>query len=103
MKQIIQRPYITEKSLTDAAQGWYTFVVDPDADKGAISREVARLYRVTVTSARTLRVEGKKRRVGRKMRTIAKPQWKKAIVRLGKGQTISAFEVSQTQEEPKKK
>ena len=41
MKSALIRPLITEKTLTLAASGWYTFVVDEKADKGLIARAIS--------------------------------------------------------------
>lgn len=102
MKQILIRPLISEKTLTQAARGWYTFVVAIVAAKDDIAREISAFYKVTVTEVRTLHVHGKVRRVGKKMKPDAKPNWKKAMVRLKKGEKIDAFEVTGEQKEEKK-
>ncbi len=94
MHLIVNRPLITEKSLTLAGKGLYTFKVSLKADKSQIRREINRLYKVKVTDIRTVTMHGKTRRVGRKMTVIQKSNWKKAIVRLMKGQKIDAFEVT---------
>ncbi|MEK7065392.1 MAG: 50S ribosomal protein L23 [Patescibacteria group bacterium] len=101
MKKIITKPLITEKSLSQAARGWYTFSVDQGSRKRDIAGAVARLYGVTVTGVRTALMHGKERRAGRNMKRVTKSDWKKAFVHLAKGQTIAAFEV--TQEAEKKK
>ncbi|MBI4062593.1 50S ribosomal protein L23 [Candidatus Gottesmanbacteria bacterium] len=95
---IIHRPLITEKSLTLAAKGWYTFAVSEAATKPDVASAVARLYGVTVTDVRTAHMHGKERRAGRAMRRVRKNDWKKAFVHLAKGQTIAAFEVTQETE-----
>ncbi len=94
MKHIIKLPRMTEKSLLLASRGWYTFAVHSDADKKTIAREVSGLYNVTVVNVRTVSVHGKERRVGRFMRKVRKPDWKKALVKLKAGQKIDAFEVT---------
>ncbi len=98
--QILIRPYITEKTMAHAQTGYYTFVVDIKTNKAQIAGAVKKQYKVTVTSVRTSTVHGKVRRTGRKMQPVRKPDWKKAIVILAKGQKIDAFEV--TKEEGKK-
>lgn len=98
MKSIIRRPLITEKSLSQAARGWYTFAVAEAATKPDVAGAVARLYGVTVTGVRTARMHGKERRAGRSMKRVMKSDWKKAFVHLAKGQTIAAFEVTQEAE-----
>ena len=97
---IVKRPLITEKSLALAAKSFYTFSVAASANKAEISREIGILYKVKVTGIRTVSMHGKVRRVGRKMNTVRKSDWKKAIVKLAPGQKIEAFEVT-TKEEKK--
>jgi large subunit ribosomal protein L23 len=94
MQQIIIRPVLTEKSLTLASRGWYTFEVDLDAEKPGIASELSRTYGVTVTDVRTIRMHGKTRRTGRKMKQVQKSDWKKAMVQLKSGQTIDAFHIA---------
>ncbi len=101
MIHTIKRPVITEKTLTLATRGWYTFAVDMDASKEAIAKAIASLYKVTVEDVRTASMHGKMRRVGRTGRTMKKSDWKKAMVRLAKGQKIDAFEVAPASEEKK--
>jgi large subunit ribosomal protein L23 len=100
MVNAIIRPIITEKSMIQATKGWYTFVVDIDCDKKRIAADVANLYKVKVLDVRTLTIHGKTRRIGRRMKTIQRENWKKAVVKLQEGQTIEAFNI--TSETPKK-
>lgn len=97
----IKRPIITEKTLTLAARGWYTFAVDTRASKEEVADAVTTFYKVTVEDVRTANMHGKIRRVGRMGRTMKKSDWKKAMVRLAKGQKIDAFEVAPVSEEKK--
>lgn len=85
---------MTEKSLTLASHGWYTFVVASDARKEEIARHVGSLYGVRVTRVRTVAMHGKERRAGRTSMRVRKSDWKKAFVRLATGQKIDAFEVT---------
>lgn len=98
MNSALIRPLITEKTLTLAASGWYTFVVDQKADKGLISRAISDFYKVKVIDARVISMHGKARRVGKLMKHVHKADWKKAMVRLEKGQKIDAFEIAPTEE-----
>jgi large subunit ribosomal protein L23 len=105
---IIVRPHITEKSvgqsygdkrITDIAevQRKYTFVVTTDANKIEIKRAIEAIYNegkrekdhILVESVRTIKVHGKKRRVGQ--RVGYKPDFKKAIVTLAKGQMLEDY------------
>lgn len=90
----IQKPFITEKTLSAAGKGVYTFAVDPKSNKHVIARDVERLYSVKVIGIKTITMHGKTRRVGKRSKTIKRSDWKKAIVTLVKGQKIDAFEVS---------
>lgn len=91
----IIKPYLTEKTMTIATRGWYTFVVESFANKAEIVHAIEELYKVKVTNVRTINVHGKMKRAGRKQQAKLQPTWKKAMVSLVKGQTIEAFQLSQ--------
>ena len=84
--EIIKAPVITEKSENEKANGKYTFKVDPKANKLEIKEAIEKIFKVNVTSIRTLNVKPKKRRVGRYYGLTNRT--KKAIVTLQEGQTI---------------
>ena len=86
LTQIIKRPLITERSSGLKVFNQYVFEVAPWANKGEIRRAVENLFRVKVETVRTMRVPGKLARRG--MRSGYRPDWKKAIVELAKGQEI---------------
>jgi large subunit ribosomal protein L23 len=88
---IIERPLLTEKSMDQSQAGKYTFRVSKDANKLEIAHAIETIYTVKVVKVNTLNVKGKTRRVGRypEGRTS---DWKKAIVTLAKGQSITLFE-----------
>ena len=88
---IIERPLLTEKSMDLSHTGKYTFRVSKDANKIEIRDAIQRIFKVEVVKVNTLNVRGKKRRVGRfaEGRTT---DWKKAIVTLKAGQSITMFE-----------
>jgi large subunit ribosomal protein L23 len=82
---------MTEK--TSAAyqdRGEYTFEVASDANKHAIKAAVERLFGVKVTGVQTMNCRGKTRKMG--ATTGKRSNWKKAIVKLKDGDTISIFE-----------
>jgi large subunit ribosomal protein L23 len=101
---IIKRPLLTEKSqrlrerggaATRPAEGdeyaqQICFEVTRDANKIEIRNAVQVLFKVTVTDVRTMIARGKEKRMGRF--TGRRPHWKKAIVTLKAGDTISFFE-----------
>jgi large subunit ribosomal protein L23 len=90
---VIKRPIITENSSVLAAQlNQFTFEVNIDANKIQIKEAVERIWNVDVIKVSTTILPLKRGHRGRKLyqRTAA---WKKAIVTLPKGQTISEFNV----------
>ena len=91
----IVRPLITEKTMSLAGRNWFSFEVTMTATKEDIKSEIARIYKVTVLSVRTMHVKGKVHRVGRKSQAVRRSDRKKALVQLAKGQSIPVFEVSQ--------
>ena len=84
--EIIKAPVITEKSQIAKAEGKYTFKVAPNATKLEIKDAIEKIFKLKVTSVRTMNVKPKKRRVGRY--TGLTNRTKKAIVTLAEGQTI---------------
>ena len=91
LHRVIVRPIVTEATSTAYTdKGEYTFEVHPDANKQEIRQAIERLFGVKVTSVNTMNVRGKTRRVGSSIGR--RPHWKKAIVTLREGDTISIFE-----------
>ena len=88
---IIKRPIITEKSNSLADQAVYTFEVEKTANKVEIKKAIEEIFSVKVEAIRTITVRKKAKRMQRY--SGFKAGYKKAIVRLEKGQTISAFEI----------
>jgi large subunit ribosomal protein L23 len=87
---IIVRPIITEKSSRMMSQNKYSFEVLKDANKIEIRRAVEEVFKVKVSSVRTISVHSKPKRMGRFIgRSRA---WKKAIVTLLPGQRIEFFD-----------
>lgn len=93
---IIRKPVITEKSIAEAqAKNIYLFDVNPRANKHQISSEVEKTYGVTVKSVRTVMVQPKKQRTGRRRTLSMTAPKKKAFVHVKSGQKISAFDIVQ--------
>ncbi|NOQ22139.1 MAG: 50S ribosomal protein L23 [Candidatus Aegiribacteria sp.] len=89
--QIIIKPLVTEKStVLREESNHYVFRVIPGATKRQIAAAVEELFDVRVTDVRTMRMQGKKKRLGRNLGR--KPSWKKAIVTLREGDTVDFFE-----------
>ncbi|MFH1783944.1 MAG: 50S ribosomal protein L23 [bacterium] len=88
---VIKRPLITERSTAQRmSENKYSFEVARDATKVQIGRAVERLFSVKVMKVNTMTVKGKLRRLG--AHEGMRPNWKKAIVTLKKGDTIKVFE-----------
>ena len=88
--EILRRPVITEKSTDMQEHGRYTFEVTNDATKHQIKQAVEMAFEVTVIKVNTMHVRGKSKRFG--PRVNVRPGWKKAIVTLAPGNTITIFE-----------
>ena len=87
---VLKRPLITEKGTDRQGQlNQYTFEVAPEANKNQIKEAVELAFKVGVTDVHTMNVRGKMRRVG-KHRGFTR-DWKKAIVTVQQGQTITEF------------
>jgi large subunit ribosomal protein L23 len=92
---IIKKPLITERATNlKALHNQYVFKVAPNSSKGDIKRAVEDLFKVKVTSVRTMKVHGKFRRMGNSAGAY-RPDWKKAIVSLQAGQEIKILEEAQ--------
>jgi large subunit ribosomal protein L23 len=103
-QSVIRRPLLTEKSARlretggapsghaegEAYAQQVVFEVARDANKIEIRSAVQALFKVTVTSVRTLVTRGKEKRVGRF--SGRRPSWKKAFVTLKPGDNIEFFE-----------
>ena len=87
---VLRRPVVTEKSTLLQETGRYTFEVAPSANKHQIKRAVEEAFNVEVVHVNTMNVRGKRKRFG--PRLVAKPAWKKAIVQLAPGDSITIFE-----------
>jgi len=77
---VILKPYITEKSNMEAADGKYTFLVDVRATKTEIKSAVEKLFQVKVLKVNTINYEGKVKRMG--VHVGPRADWKKAIVKI---------------------
>lgn len=90
MQFVIKRPLVTEKNSMMAEKGVYVFEVEKKATKTEIKKAVEKFFHVKVASVNTAlcRGRGKRTKFG-----VGRPEtWKKAMVRLNKGEKISLFE-----------
>jgi large subunit ribosomal protein L23 len=84
---ILVRPLLTERGAQAQEQNnTYTFEAALGATKTDIKAAVQTLFKVEVEKVRTMIVAGKFRRMGRG--GGLRPDWKKAIVTVKKGQKI---------------
>jgi large subunit ribosomal protein L23 len=91
VQEIIRRPILTERSnLLRERENKYTFEVHPDATKTDVKRAVEEIFGTRVTAVNLMNVTGKPRRV--RVVRGKRRNWKKAVVTIEPGQTISFFE-----------
>jgi large subunit ribosomal protein L23 len=85
------KPILTEKGLSEAKKGKYSFYVEHDLNKFQIKRLLLDIFGVHVTKVKTMNLKGiKKRDYKGKYRKIAGR--KKAVVTLKGKETIDFFE-----------
>jgi large subunit ribosomal protein L23 len=90
-QDIVRRPLVTEKGERGRATAQqYAFEVHRGATKIQVKGAIEKLFGVHVLAVRTSIQRGKVKRVGRGVGQ--RPNWKKAIVTLKQGETISLFE-----------
>lgn len=91
---ILKKPVITERSLSQAKLGLYTFAVNRNTTKKQIKKAVEEQFKVNVTTVKTIKLRNSTKRVGKLMRLKIGKTWKKAVVKVKKGQKIALFDVS---------
>lgn len=84
--QVIEHPYITEKTSALAARNTYVFRVARRATKSEIVKAIRRMFKVTVMKVNVMNMPGKKVRVGRREGRV--PGFKKAMVTIKEGEKI---------------
>ena len=89
-QSILRRPVVTEKSTLLQEERTYVFEVSPEATKQEIRSAVEAAFDVKVQRVNTMRVLGKRKRYG--ARLSRQRSWKKAIVTLAQGESITIFE-----------
>ncbi|HEY7392314.1 MAG TPA: 50S ribosomal protein L23 [Bryobacteraceae bacterium] len=87
---VLRRPLVTEKGVAKKDdERTLCFEVAQDANKTQVKSAVEKLFKVKVEEVRTANFEGKMRRRGRFVGY--RSEWKKAYVRLKKGEKIPDF------------
>ncbi len=85
-KTIVKKPLITEKASSLGAFNQYVFLVADGAAAPEIKKVIEQMYKVKVSSVRTINIPEKKKRFGRGV--SVKAGYRKAVVTLKKGEKI---------------
>lgn len=89
--KLLRRPHLTEKTWAQKElTNQVTFAVDVNANKIEIKQAVEEMFKVSVLGVNTIKQRGKEKRMGRF--SGRRPDWKKAIITLKKGDRIEYFE-----------
>ncbi|MDR3019558.1 MAG: 50S ribosomal protein L23 [Treponema sp.] len=89
-EDILLEPVLSEKANLLREEGKYVFKVAQRATKTQIKEAVRKLFNVNPVSCNVMVVGGKPKRL--RYRKGYTSTWKKAIVKLSKGEKISIFE-----------
>ena len=90
---VLKKPLITEKASALNESGKYGFIVDQNANKVEIKKEVERMYGVTVESVNTMKYQGKAKSRYTKSKVISgrTAGYKKAVVTVKDGEVIDFY------------
>jgi len=88
--KVIVRPVITEKSTHLSASNKYVFEVAGGDNKIEITKAIKAIYGVSPVKVNIVNIKGKL--VTRGRQTGRRKDWKKAVVTLAKGQSITIHE-----------
>ena len=89
-QDILKKPIVTEKTTLLQDRRTYVFEVSSLATKPEIKEAIELAFDVNVLSVNTMHVKGKVKRFG--PRQSQRRSWKKAIVTLAQGESITIFE-----------
>ena len=95
LHNVIIRPVISERSMSEAKIGKFTFAVSEKSSKTDVKNAVQKAFGVTVVGIATTRVKGKKKRYGQRRTETTLPSWKRAVVKVKKGEKIALFDVGE--------
>jgi len=87
--KVLKSPHVSEKVGDLAEKNQYIFRVFPETNKTEVKRAIEETYGVMVVSVKIINVPEKKRRLGKIQGR--RPGYKKAIVKIEKGQKIEAL------------
>lgn len=87
---VLIRPLVTEKSATMGALNKYGFLVRKNTNKEEIKKAIKEVYGVMPKDVNIINVQGRQVRFGRRLGR--RTDFKKAIITLKKGETITVHE-----------
>jgi large subunit ribosomal protein L23 len=90
---VLIKPLITEKASALNEKGKYGFIVEKDANKVEIKKEVEKMYGVTVESVNTMIYQGRSKSRYTKSRVISgrSSSFKKAVITVADGDVIDFY------------
>ncbi len=88
--RVLVKPMVTEKATNLGAINQYVFMVSFDANKIEVAKAIYEVYGVNPISVNIIKTKGKK--VNRGRITGQRKDFKKAIITLKKGESISIYE-----------
>ncbi len=87
---ILRKPIVSKKASDLQGSHKYTFEVSKNANKQQIKTAVEKAFGVNVVSVNVLTLRRKRKRYGPRLSKLS--FWKKAIVTLKDGETITMYE-----------
>jgi large subunit ribosomal protein L23 len=92
--EVLRRPLITEKSNYQSGKlNQYVFEVAKDATKELVKEAIETIFDVTVERVNVINVPAKRTRRMRSRRVMVRRSgYKKAVITVAQGQSISIFE-----------
>ena len=90
---VLIKPLITEKASALNEKGKYGFIVEKDANKVEIKKEVEKMYGVTVKNVNTMIYQGRAKSRYTKSRVISgrSSSFKKAVITVADGDVIDFY------------
>ena len=88
--RVLIKPMVTEKATNLGSSNQYVFMVGIDTNKIEVAKAIQEVYGVKPISVNIIKIKGKK--VNRGRITGKRKDFKKAVITLKKGDTISVYE-----------
>ncbi|HAE59013.1 MAG TPA: 50S ribosomal protein L23 [Anaerolineae bacterium] len=89
---VLRRPLVTEKTNYQTKLNQYSFEVMSSANRTLVKDAVERLFEVKVANVNIINTPAKRGRRRNRRLLVRRPGYKKAIVTLEAGETLSIFE-----------